>query len=566
MVGVNLACHRKRARHNSTRFWLVVAYVVGVSVLFSLCGRARKVNEGATVRRLATDGEGHTPDSAQNPLYDEDEWIKLDADSLASLCVQMGEWMPPTPVQDIASASQAVPQVASSSDMQLQPNSVSLAQPWGAVRTMPAYPQAAQEDVFEVGGDKRTLQIFTDEAVAGPSWKTDTAAGDSSVGRAVAFQRSFVQTLPQTVQDTAGTSPAHLIPEGIMLLPTLFAHQPGFTTQGVWGQSSVQQHPVPQPVHDLQHQQNMLGAPQGASFGSPELPPQSVVDAPTPRAGSRPIASSAEAAGPKVDHPLAHQQGLASQGDLVERQQQTKLLLRQMILAKLGSQETSTDSYTETGRATAGAWPSQTGCDLNHPFVRVPRLDPNVRPDYVKLGPVNSCAKYEPMVIPLKVIRRLSLQTSIDLSEASEMLDAAQRLASRALFTMAPPVDDMKPSRAAESLGRRFLVFNAIHGVLQAVGEIPVLKELWNAMVVTVPTTYSFIPRSPVVGTYGFHYKLAKQLSSALELYKLGGAPTPMDIIELKRKLFCMKSSPRCFLETSWSLWRKDDEESAKDQ
>ncbi|CDI84527.1 hypothetical protein, conserved [Eimeria acervulina] len=48
-------------------------------------------------------------------------------------------------------------------------------------------------------------------------------------------------------------------------------------------------------------------------------------------------------------------------------------------------------------------------------------------------------------------------------------------------------------------------------------------------------------------------------LSAALELYKRGSSPSEDEVLSIKRKLFCLEFSPRCFLRESWEVWRQDD-------
>ncbi|CDI81770.1 hypothetical protein, conserved [Eimeria praecox] len=558
-----------------------------MSVLLSLCGRTRKVNEAATVRRLAAGGEGHGFPSGQNPLFDGSDWIPLDADELALLCIQMDEqnarnddisrasqavpevtsisaaqeWMPSTAPPSISSASPAVPEVTSSFAVQRQDISVEpLQQPNGSHMILSRL-QLAQESAFGVSGAQRPLQSDPDEAVAGPSWKAVGCVGSASVGRAVAFHRSVLQSRPETVLPVLDVVLDTAFQRGVMPLPSL-VDPPEPTAQSVLGHTAQQKQPSPNPSQGLQRHHSSGQVAQGGTQGLPGELPQSVDEVSTHSEVLGPLARTTEAGGPPVDSGVVHERGAVSQGTWQDSSQQVKLMLKQKLLAKqLSSSETSCSKLPRSSLPAEEV--SQMACEpVDHPFTRLPKLDPDVRLQDITVRALEEWDKHEPLILHLKVIRSLSLQASMSLSDAKEMVDAAQRLASRALFSMAAPVDRLRPSAAVESLGRRFLAFNAFYGVLHVMRGMPELRKSWESMVASVPTTYAHRPRGAVDGKYGFYYRLARQMSEALELYKRGGAPTDKEVIEIKRKLFCMECSPRCFLGSSWAVWRGDDQAS----
>ncbi|CDJ32192.1 LOW QUALITY PROTEIN: uncharacterized protein EMH_0042570 [Eimeria mitis] len=551
--------HRVRSRAGSTISWLIFAVAVGVSVLFSLCGFVQKINGGATVRRLAAGDERHGSPSSQNPLFDAVNWTNLDAEELASLCAQLGEWNPAAPLHDVSTASDVLSEVVSRSEEEGPESAPPLLQPATASRMTPAL-QFAQQSNIGVGGDKH-LQIGSGETAAARGWEADASAGEgeATVGRARAPEGSVVQIHPGAIQHRVGDFPTSIFPPGVSFLPSLFAHHPGVETQGLWGQSSQQALPALPPLQRLQRQRKMLHPGEAVGAASPELLHQSFDEASTLSAAPRSSGASAKPDGSAWGQTQMHQRGPASHDDSGSGAQQRNLT-RRALLMKPRILAPPSGGPTEISSTAATVQPSYVGSEiLVHPFVRLPTLNPDVRPEDIILDHWDDCGRYEPLINNLKVIRRISLQGMITLQEANQMVSAAQKLATRALFSMASSVDSMKPSGAAESLGRRFLVFNAFYAVLRVVGETEELRKLWDAMVASVPTRYSHIPRLPVEGKYGFYYTLAKQLSAALEMYKLGGEPADEEIIELKRKMFCMKFSPKCFLGPSWTPWRTDD-------
>ncbi|CDJ60043.1 hypothetical protein, conserved [Eimeria maxima] len=559
---VKSASRWMRPKAVSLTFWFVAACVVGMSVLFSHCILSKKINEGAAGRRLAAGNEGHGSPLGRNPLFDEEEWISLDADMLASLCTQIGEWTHPQSSQDTAGSSQSVIGVVSSSEVQGRDNS--LRDP-GIV---PVLQQSAQENTFGMSGDEGP-QNAPAPAIPGSSWMVDAPAGTGS-----ASDRSLGQNYPQVVQP--GELPPNLFPPDIPFLPSLFNPLPGLTTQHVWGQTLQEMDAVPQSSQASQRQYYPLDVDQGLdNFG---VSPQRVdeVSAQLPSSGLS--TSSSETDGSSLGHSQVSDAGGENQGTWSERSQQTKLLLRQKLLMKSHartdtvsnsndkrgpkSARTATVSKSNENRdpTDAEVQPSEEACtEDGNGQVQLPKLHPDIRPEDMKVRLYYDPDRCGPLIFYLMAIKRLCKRSVLGISAANQMFNAAQKLASRVLMSMTVPVDNTKPSAAVESLGRRFLAFNAFYKVLQVLGDVPQLKESWALMLRKVPTTYSHKPRCGLEGKYGFQYKLAKRLSRALELYKLGGAPTFQEVMEIENQLFCMRSSPKCFLTKTWSVWRGQD-------
>ncbi|CDJ34784.1 LOW QUALITY PROTEIN: uncharacterized protein EMH_0022170 [Eimeria mitis] len=347
-----------------------------------------------------------------------------------------------------------------------------------------------------------------------------------SVETAAEDQSSAVQRLRETAQQPAATSTGFRLVE-FSAVPTNFSHQQGLAPSLV----------------DLQGAQHVQLAAPAVVQPSPTIARQasSSLSAASTTPTFETFRYPKEASVHQSVGVAAGQSGsLAPQGHSPHRSTEvsTRLVKLRTLLVPGASNSSSS----------------------KHPFVRAPMLMPDVRIEDVEDRIPESLISKDSSVFLLKAVRSLCLKPALDLREANELVRAAISLARRALASMTTPVDKVKPSVAAEALGRRFLVFDAFHRVLKLTGDIKDdLRGLWQALVTKVPTTYA----RPLRGIYNedhvFYHTLSRQLSAALELYKNGSSPSEDEILDLKRKLFCTDFSPRGFLRQSWDVWRLDD-------
>ncbi|CDJ31440.1 uncharacterized protein EMH_0066820 [Eimeria mitis] len=409
-----------------------------------------------------------------------------------------------------------------------------------------------------VGSTQRRRRIFPQGDSDGwePSpKKSGWLAHGSSVVAGAEGPRSAVHQLPEAVQQTPGSLYAHSPYLWHPSVPATFAPQPGLATPALVLQGAQQA----QHIGQLMGQRVTLQPPTIPPVASSALPTGSSivsvlsiedstqasasqrVSVPATQSGSLALAYAAQS-GSLASTSASQSDSLASAGPLSQRDNEAST--RRSALMEVVAPGPSAESKSR------------------HPFVRMPTLMPWVRVADVQEEIPDSWTATEAMVYLLRTVRNLCLKPALDLRDTNELVGAAINLARRALISMTTPLVDVKASTAADTLGRRFLVFKAFHTVLKLVGdEKPRLRELWHTLVASIPTAYSNRFTGAYSNKHMFQVELSYQLSAALELYKSGSSPSDDEIIALHRKLFCMKFSPRAFLRDAWDPWRQDDTE-----
>ncbi|CDJ49754.1 hypothetical protein, conserved [Eimeria brunetti] len=357
--------------------------------------------------------------------------------------------------------------------------------------------------------------------------KMRRATYGSSVERDAVTKSSAVQHFGETVQQAADSVFVDSKLSGIPPLPTSVGHQQGQATPVTSLQSAGQTQPVATPA--LQQSPTIHPQTSAPSTGITLPSPEAVVDP------ERPCASQSEWA-------PAGQTGLSA--------------------SKEASPKRSNGALT---RVPEGRQSLVTGASsasrTKHPFVATPTLMSYVNIDDVVKRIDDSDLPAGPISGYLRTVRCMSRQETLNHLDAEELVRAVMSLAKRALLYMTTDIQ-IRAALASETLGRRFLVVEAFHRLLRVTGDSnPRLRQLWRDLLANIPTTYDREPCAACSLQQAFQHELSQSLSSALALYKNGSSPSEEEIIDLKRKLFCMKFSPRCFRSPTWNLWREDDRE-----
>ncbi|CDJ28121.1 uncharacterized protein EMH_0038110 [Eimeria mitis] len=523
--GTSSARYMKSAKASLASLWPTVAFLVCVSLLlFSLCGGVRRVYSGATVRKLADGGSGEGSGSGGNPFFVEGDWIALDADELASLCSALGEWAPSSAPQSASTPPLRMPEVASTSREHTGEHSLQTIRTPGDLSGASSSEQQHQA----VGSTQRRRRLFPQGDSDGwePSpKKSGWLTHDSSVVAGAEGPRSAVHPLPEAGQQTPGTPSVGLNRIGF---PAVFVHQQGLAASTAYTKGSEQMQPVERPV--------LLRS----TTISPDAPSA------TPVGSSLPAEVSGDSKQASVSHrvsvPATQSGSLASAGPSPKRSNEASLQLA-------APQELSVSEVSNA-------------LGTKHPFVRTPTLLPCVAISDIEEDVPECWISGEPVVFLFRKARILSLKPALDLAEANELVRLAVSLAQRALSSMTTPMSDQRASVAAESLGRRFLVFDLFRKVLKLTQNAkPGLMRLWQNLVAEIPTDYERAGWGMYLDKHRFQHQLANQLSAALELYKSGSEPSETEVLDIKRKLFCMAFSPRQFLGDAWHPWREDDEQ-----
>ncbi|KAL8444064.1 hypothetical protein Emag_005717 [Eimeria magna] len=210
--------------------------------------------------------------------------------------------------------------------------------------------------------------------------------------------------------------------------------------------------------------------------------------------------------------------------------------------------------------------PQQPEADLGppHPFVRLPRLKPGVRPRQFMASTMRlACFASRRHCDILSKIRRLFRLSQLNEVEAGSLLSCAEELAAQAYYGLQDKSRGSSPFFAAARLGRKFLVIYYLLRASQVLGQQWPSELWWGELMERIPHQYFFVwsrdRRASV-----FSASLANDLSRAIALLKSGIFPSPRVIIQLKRRLFCMPESPIKLKEKVWDPWRQDDEEAQK--
>ncbi|KAL8445260.1 hypothetical protein Emag_005149 [Eimeria magna] len=198
--------------------------------------------------------------------------------------------------------------------------------------------------------------------------------------------------------------------------------------------------------------------------------------------------------------------------------------------------------------------------NAKHPFVRLPSVKRGVliRPF---LTPDKQSMKSGPrrQVVLLRKIRELLLKNQLDQGEADRLILLAEGLANQMSVAMSFIVSEKRPYLACEQLGRRFLSLNALYCISKTLNLDWEKQEWWREFTGRIPAEYrSHFYVSPADQT-DFNIRLASDLVDAIGLYKSGQSPSEDEVIDLKRRLFCMQQSPYFLKDSSWKPWRDDE-------
>ncbi|KAL8448501.1 hypothetical protein Emed_003681 [Eimeria media] len=204
------------------------------------------------------------------------------------------------------------------------------------------------------------------------------------------------------------------------------------------------------------------------------------------------------------------------------------------------------------------------GLGAQHPFVRLPTLEPGVRPREFSPSKMRSASwasrQNWHLLRPLREAFR-SLQ--LNQEGARDVMHYSERLAAHAYHFMQDGVENLSPFDAVTRLGRKFMTIYFLLRASHVFNQDWPSQMWWPELMKRIPHEY-FFPWERAPQPSQFNARLANELSAAIALLKKGVLPPPKVIISLKRKLFCMPQSPVLFRGKVWDPWRQDDEDSQK--
>ncbi|KAL8271550.1 hypothetical protein Esti_004585 [Eimeria stiedai] len=234
--------------------------------------------------------------------------------------------------------------------------------------------------------------------------------------------------------------------------------------------------------------------------------------------------------------------------------------------ASASSHTSSNDERPSTSSAVVGA----TACPgpREHPYYRIPTVDPLYRgvrrfnPERAKsfaFANLKTC-------VQLSRMRSLLAEELLTPPELDELAGLTSEILSYTYHYEHSSTKHLVPSIATQTLGRRYLLLDAVIAALQVLEEPP--NELWWQQIVSVipddslqESSYARVRYSP---STTFHRDLMKKLHRALQILKTGTRLSKEDTILLKRSLFCNRFSPRSFKDSKWDPWREDDKDAGE--
>lgn len=200
----------------------------------------------------------------------------------------------------------------------------------------------------------------------------------------------------------------------------------------------------------------------------------------------------------------------------------------------------------------------------SHPFVHVPKLLLGAKP---RQWSASLEQRNAPCLVSLHptlfYARQLLLESSLDTDAADELILHTEALAAYAQRRLYASTTLRSPRDAVRDLGLRFMVLNTLHSATQAISQPPPLW--WQPLVDGMLKNYKLDSPPPWRFPASFNPTLARDLSRALLLYKNGDAPTPAEVLDIKRRLLCNLKAPSFFHQPEWNAWKADDLEFYED-
>ncbi|KAL8448492.1 hypothetical protein Emed_003672 [Eimeria media] len=201
------------------------------------------------------------------------------------------------------------------------------------------------------------------------------------------------------------------------------------------------------------------------------------------------------------------------------------------------------------------------GSGPQHPFVRLPRLEPGVKPRQFSPSTMRSASwASRQNTHLLTTMRDMFRKPQLNQVEAEDMVFSAERLAAHAFYFMQDKVEELSPFEASGRLGRKFMFLYYLLRASHVLNQDWPFQPWWRELMDNIPHEYHFVWEHDR-RTSRFIVRLANDLSDAMGMIKNGVLPPPNVITSLKRRLFCKPQSPFVFRWTTWDPWREDDED-----
>ncbi|OEH74131.1 hypothetical protein cyc_08637 [Cyclospora cayetanensis] len=159
----------------------------------------------------------------------------------------------------------------------------------------------------------------------------------------------------------------------------------------------------------------------------------------------------------------------------------------------------------------------------------------------------------------LRTLGTLFLHPSLTEDQTNDVLSTAKNLFAYAMTSMVSAIRRWHPSKV-DSLGRVFLVVDALYCAMKVLGQDPVEQPWWSTLmfIVKYAKGNSEVSLKPARRPLQIQ-QVIDPLNSALRVYSKGQRPGADVVVSLKRQLICQKVFKNSKAH-AWDFWREEDE------
>ncbi|CDJ29803.1 LOW QUALITY PROTEIN: uncharacterized protein EMH_0052840 [Eimeria mitis] len=178
---------------------------------------------------------------------------------------------------------------------------------------------------------------------------------------------------------------------------------------------------------------------------------------------------------------------------------------------------------------------------MEHPFVRLPRRTVEIVPSALLVdmkSAMGAPGRRHPLPLLLKAHELLS-RRYLTPAQLPELVDIAEGIVGHIMHYQSYDVTNLPTCRAAERMG--------------------LWKRFADSISHAAPPLSS---RGNYPGLPLFNSHLTENLSHAIQVLKTGARPEPVELLRLKRMLFCSPLSPTRLRASVFDPWREDDKDS----
>ncbi|CDI75208.1 hypothetical protein, conserved [Eimeria praecox] len=228
-------------------------------------------------------------------------------------------------------------------------------------------------------------------------------------------------------------------------------------------------------------------------------------------------------------------------------------------------EEHASTGMPPSGGDDAAILPSQDELLKEHPFYRVPPLQPGVTPrNFDWQRPLRSLAVPRQLPQRLLLFQRTIRKAQLSDEDLNLLMEACWDLLRFAASTRDKRLAKSSFCELVEPISLRFLVADALWCACEIFGEAAQKGRWWHAVMeqMTAPPVILGDPPLRPSGPSGQWRQFVEDVTAALLVYRTGNRPSPKDVVRIKKTMFGPPPIHRCFNGMVWDWWRRDVEKS----